>query len=373
MEAGKELIRGWQPQPNTRGTFEIIYDCVCTIVLCSWSCLCLNIPRAGASRQHVLALKLQWQIFTIFFPELSLSLAAEQWESANQAVEKFSDLGYREHWSMQHAFFADMGGILLQTPDFPAFPVDSQQLAYLVERQYLAMPHLSHTEIADKNKTDGFSRFLAVLQLSWFSIQCVGRWIQGIGLSTLELSTVAFILCTLNMYFFWHFKPCGMQSRITLYTDKSLAAVLGDAEIQEVIAELDRPEPQVEIEAKILQTNRDTARALGVQWGLNGRVAPDLGNTTGAAFPNRGTVGGRVTQQGPVTQGPLGQLQLTQTATTDAGTIDATTSPDGRYLYVQAGVAGTVDEYQVGFGGSLTQIGTVTVSGGVGQEGIAAS
>jgi hypothetical protein len=31
-----------------------------------------------------------------------------------------------------------------------------------------------------------------------------------------------------------------------------------------------------------MQTNRDTARALGVQWGLNGRVAPDLGNTTGS-------------------------------------------------------------------------------------------
>jgi type IV pilus assembly protein PilQ len=53
-----------------------------------------------------------------------------------------------------------------------------------------------------------------------------------------------------------------------------------------------------------MQTNRDTARALGVQWGLNGRVAPDLGNTTNLAFPNRGTVGGRVTQQGAVTQGP---------------------------------------------------------------------
>ena len=43
-------------------------------------------------------------------------------------------------------------------------------------------------------------------------------------------------------------------------------------EIQQLVAELDRPEPQVEIEAKILQTNRDTARALGVQWGFNGRV-----------------------------------------------------------------------------------------------------
>jgi len=74
-------------------------------------------------------------------------------------------------------------------------------------------------------------------------------------------------------------------------------------DVQEVIADLDKPEAQVEIEAKIMQTNRDTARALGVQWGFNGRLSPELGNTTGAAFPNRGTVGGRV-NQGQATQGP---------------------------------------------------------------------
>ena len=60
-------------------------------------------------------------------------------------------------------------------------------------------------------------------------------------------------------------------------------------EIQPLVAELDKAEPQVEIEAKILQTNRDTAKALGVQWGFNGRVAPELGNTTSLAFPNSGT------------------------------------------------------------------------------------
>jgi type IV pilus assembly protein PilQ len=76
------------------------------------------------------------------------------------------------------------------------------------------------------------------------------------------------------------------------------------AELQQLIAELDKPEPQVEIEAQIMQMNREAAKALGVQWGINGRVAPDLGNTTGLGFPNRGTVGGRVQQQGPVTQGP---------------------------------------------------------------------
>ncbi|MEZ5316530.1 MAG: type IV pilus secretin PilQ [Vicinamibacterales bacterium] len=77
-------------------------------------------------------------------------------------------------------------------------------------------------------------------------------------------------------------------------------------EIRPLLAELDKPEPQVEIEAKILQTNRDTARALGVQWGFNGRLAPELGNTTNLGFPNNGSVGGRTVQQGPVQQGAAG-------------------------------------------------------------------
>jgi type IV pilus assembly protein PilQ len=75
-------------------------------------------------------------------------------------------------------------------------------------------------------------------------------------------------------------------------------------EMQTLVSELDRPEAQVEIEAKILRTNRDSAKALGVQWGFNGRMTPELGNTTGLGFPNRGTVGGRVQEQGAVSQGP---------------------------------------------------------------------
>jgi type IV pilus assembly protein PilQ len=56
---------------------------------------------------------------------------------------------------------------------------------------------------------------------------------------------------------------------------------------------LDRPEPQVEVEARVVTTTRDFARSLGVQWGFNGRVSPEIGNTTGLGFPNRGNIGGR--------------------------------------------------------------------------------
>ncbi len=61
----------------------------------------------------------------------------------------------------------------------------------------------------------------------------------------------------------------------------------------DLIATLDKPQPQVEIEARIVQTNKTYARQLGVQWGFNGKVDPTLGNTTGLAFPNNGSLGGQ--------------------------------------------------------------------------------
>jgi type IV pilus assembly protein PilQ len=55
---------------------------------------------------------------------------------------------------------------------------------------------------------------------------------------------------------------------------------------------LDRAQPQVEIEARIVQVNKNFQRTLGVQWGFNGVVSPALGNTTNLAFPNNGSLSG---------------------------------------------------------------------------------
>jgi type IV pilus assembly protein PilQ len=72
-----------------------------------------------------------------------------------------------------------------------------------------------------------------------------------------------------------------LQERLTSTTD--------------LINTLDKPQPQVEIEARIVQTNKTYARALGIQWGFTGAVSPALGNTTPLAFPNSGTLAGRAT------------------------------------------------------------------------------
>ena len=94
-----------------------------------------------------------------------------------------------------------------------------------------------------------------------------------------------------------------------------------------LIGTLDRPEPQVEIEARIVQTTRDFARAIGVQWGVNGRMSQELGNTSGLVFPNSGSVSGRT----DASQGPPGDRAsaFEQTGTAVGLGVEAATTAIG--------------------------------------------
>lgn len=68
-----------------------------------------------------------------------------------------------------------------------------------------------------------------------------------------------------------------------------------------------------------------------------------------------------------------GQLSLLGATPTDPGTVDGSVSSDGHYFYVQTGGNGIVDEFQINTDGSLTEIGSVLVSGAAGGQGIAST
>jgi hypothetical protein len=218
---------GWVNQPNGRGTFDIIQTCVVTLILCSWSSLVLNV-FSGKGRVSFMKDKLRWMFFTLFWPEITLGVAYEQWEAASQCVEDFSKMAKKGHeqWTMRHAFFADMGGFLLQPPDFPPFPVDGQQLLYLIQNNYIPYPNVDGETIWDKNKADGFARAITLIQITWFSIQCIGRAIQHLTLSTLELLTINMIFCTVFTFYFWNHKPLDIQTPIILRTETTIAEIL---------------------------------------------------------------------------------------------------------------------------------------------------
>ncbi|MGA2529894.1 MAG: beta-propeller fold lactonase family protein [Acidimicrobiales bacterium] len=67
-----------------------------------------------------------------------------------------------------------------------------------------------------------------------------------------------------------------------------------------------------------------------------------------------------------------GILSFEGNTSTDPGTVDAAGSVTGNFLYVQTGGNGIVDEFQVAANGALSEIGSVSVAGAAGGEGILA-
>ncbi|KIX08317.1 uncharacterized protein Z518_02973 [Rhinocladiella mackenziei CBS 650.93] len=223
------LIRGWVPQPNTRGTFDLAVSCAVTVFLCSWSSICVNVPTTDHSKRDLFWDK--WHMFCLSMlgPEFIFMLALGQYMRAHASMKSFHDKGYKD-WTTMHAFYADMGGFILQTRDWKPFPVDAKQLFYLIERGYVRYPEINKAMIDDKNKSDGLARFITSCQIIWFTLNVIARPTQNLAVTTIEITTIGFIFCTLGINFCWRNKPMDVSTAIVLNTDHTIHHILQSAE-----------------------------------------------------------------------------------------------------------------------------------------------
>jgi hypothetical protein len=225
------LTQGWTPSPNGRGSIDIIWSCLVTIFLCSWSVLCLQIPSTEDTRFHILWRRLWLTFLCALGPEFILQLALGQWSSARQSVRDFRASDY-PGWTMKHAFYADSGGFFLHTPDFKPIPIDAKQLLYLVNHKYIEYPEFKEKEIDDKNKMDVLIRFVSVAQILWFTVTMIARGAEGLVITGMELTTAAFVLCSLGAIFCWWNKGADVGVPEQLHTKTNMADILkagGDA------------------------------------------------------------------------------------------------------------------------------------------------
>jgi type IV pilus assembly protein PilQ len=99
----------------------------------------------------------------------------------------------------------------------------------------------------------------------------------------------------------------AVDRRTNTIVINDLAPYLAKAEA--LLATLDQPEGQVEIEARIVSTSKAFARELGVKWGFLGQATPEIGNTTGVGFPNK-VVGGATIDQAVASASSIAKLAL---------------------------------------------------------------
>ena len=222
------IVVGWVSGPNGRGTLDIIWGSFLTIFLCTWTAICLNVPHPKDTKLQILLRKSKWMFWGIVGPEIVLSVAIGQYASARRSVDRFRKLDCHG-WSLRHAFFADMGGILLEPKDSTPFLVNSRQLAYLVQHGYTQCPTISANEIWDKSKADTMARVLTLAQAGWLAIQLCGRAIQRLPTTTLELSAAAIVLCTLGTFLCWLQKPSDVQRGISITLESSTEQILLNA------------------------------------------------------------------------------------------------------------------------------------------------
>ncbi|KAL8901347.1 MAG: hypothetical protein Q9207_005242 [Kuettlingeria erythrocarpa] len=255
-----DRIIGWVSQPNDRGSIDIIWTCLFTIFVCTYTVLCLNVPSEDESNFDVIYRRVFWMAIAIIGPEFVLTYASGQWGTARESVRLFHGAGYEE-WSLRHGFFADMGGFVL----IPAhasgrgegrpFRITAKHLHYLVQKKYLEYPTVTQKELWDKSKQDTVTKVITCFQIGYLVLQCLGRAGQGLEITTLELSTLAIVVCTILTSICWLRKPLDVRTPITLRMETSIERVLCDAGEAAAIP--------------FRQTPLDFVDDLGPSWSLN--------------------------------------------------------------------------------------------------------
>ncbi|KAI4215389.1 MAG: hypothetical protein LQ351_002289 [Letrouitia transgressa] len=197
--------------------------------------LCLNIPGPRDTTWAIIKRKTLIFAFILIGPEFYGVTITGQYLSARQSVKDFAAAGING-WTISHAYFADMGGFVLQTSDWVPFPIDAKQLLWLVRRGFVAVPNIRPEAIKDKNKVDGVMRLIMVVQTLWFLANFFGRIAQGYTITVMELTTAAFVYIALPLMWMWRNKPADVSMPETIPTDASMTEILlaGGDEVREL-------------------------------------------------------------------------------------------------------------------------------------------
>lgn len=327
LPSGSETV-SYVSSPNTRGTLNIVWSCLFTIISCTWTVQHPDVPSTR-QREHYpegkwgwLTWKLErweyasaWFLVTIIAPEILLAKHLGDLRDAQALMKDFKKVAMEDdvQWTHTHCMFAVMGGFVMRSnvqtqkrpdqidcsiqtedknpedqetggkeiadkdtnsikkvnpaddevgsapPTPPPIPethdeVDSslpfktestvqindkeaktnngsgkvkakkdpqplnpKQILALREVEVLPrLPDISVAEIDDKSKSDGLMRLITVFQILWLCIQVIARAVQGLAVTQLEISTVAFAFCAVIMYGLCWTKPKGVEVPVTI-------------------------------------------------------------------------------------------------------------------------------------------------------------
>lgn len=229
-------LSNYVSSPNTRGTLDILWSSLFTIIACTWTLQHPNVPEQREDHDPGLLGDIKWglkgfyrstmrMIWTVIAPELIIGVAYQGWDGAfedNKEMKKWVE-DDKGSWSLTHSYYANMGGFVIRSRVKPSretkyhdpYHLNSRGIYALLEGGYIdKLPDVTEEEIKDKSKGDLFVKIIAVGQIVWSVIQIIGRAVRRLPVSPLEVAVVAFAVCAVFIYgLFW-----GKPQRVGITT-----------------------------------------------------------------------------------------------------------------------------------------------------------
>jgi hypothetical protein len=254
--------------PDTRGTLDILWTSLFTIIACTLTVQHLNVPEQREGRDPgwrgdlKWTLKdtwksLKWMLVTIIAPELLVAKGLEDIQNAR--LRHASLMRFAEEdgvpWSWTHTFLANMGGFAIRrrheehsqptskvgnitssaihsentripsvsgtisyVPPNPCHIIASG-IIFLRQTGHLPrLPYVNEDEINDKSKSNRFIKAIAVTQIMWTIMQILVRTKRNLAVTQLEIAVLAFSVCAIIVYFINWRKPKDVRTPYTLIT-----------------------------------------------------------------------------------------------------------------------------------------------------------
>ena len=262
---------------NARGTIDILWSSLFTILACTWTVLHLNVPEQRLNRDPgwrgdiKWAIKgglisAKWMLITVLAPEIVLGKYAGDLKGAQNDARAMEAYAEEDDvvWTIVHSFFANMGGFAIRsyvpsrvgkqeeagmqtdrdsprgldgdreheqlensitTAQADTTKLYGQELYHLVGDDIIELrrqgalsrlPYISLDELQDRSKIDSFTRAIAVVQIVWTVVQICTRAALHLAISQLEIAVAAFAASAIAIYGLNWDKPKGVQVPITI-------------------------------------------------------------------------------------------------------------------------------------------------------------
>ncbi|KAK1774759.1 hypothetical protein QBC45DRAFT_361093 [Copromyces sp. CBS 386.78] len=232
----------WVDSPNTRGTGDILFTCLLTLIACIYTAIHPHMPRRDSplflnlikvSRLSLIKAVMAMESFIA--PEALLYGAIKEFMETKSlqsdlkqiiSRHKMAGISVPDETLVDNSFCycATMGGFRVSIQDIHPSPSAHLQsssthclpdcltlspdgIRLLAELGHLKLLIEHASDIEDKSKADTVQKCLAAGQLCWMIIQCVVRKSQGLPISLLEVHTFAHAFVSVLLYGVWLKKP----------------------------------------------------------------------------------------------------------------------------------------------------------------------